>query len=172
MAFITNFLSLGFPQSFFLFPPLPPPLPLPSFFTSTSFQVPTIALRYVPRFSIRCQSATMVHLHSVQSDEAANASPLPGLEEIKAEMTSDDEVNSTIYGSRFAAQELPRNEIPEREMPKEVAYRLIKDDLALDGNPVLNLASFVTTYMVDDESVITWSGCPAKNHGRKMRPRS
>ena len=93
----------------------------------------------------------MVHLHYVQSDEVANASLLPGLEELKTEMTSDDEVNSTIYGSRFAAQELPRHEIPEREMPKEVAYRLIKDDLALDGNPVLNLASFVTTYMVDDD---------------------
>ena len=31
--------------------------------------------------------------------------------------------------------------------PKEIAYRLIKDHLSLDGNPVLNLASFVTTYM-------------------------
>ena len=32
--------------------------------------------------------------------------------------------------------------------PKEIAYRMIKDHLTLDGNPVLNLASFVTTYMV------------------------
>ena len=32
--------------------------------------------------------------------------------------------------------------------PKEIASRLIKDHLTLDGNPVLNLASFVTTYMV------------------------
>lgn len=38
--------------------------------------------------------------------------------------------------------------MPEREMPKEVAYRMIRDDLTLDGNPKLNLASFVTTYMV------------------------
>lgn len=37
--------------------------------------------------------------------------------------------------------------MPEREMPKEVAYRMIKDDLSLDGVPTLNLASFVTTYM-------------------------
>jgi hypothetical protein len=28
------------------------------------------------------------------------------------------------------------------------AYRMIKDDLTLDGTPTLNLASFVTTYMV------------------------
>jgi hypothetical protein len=33
-------------------------------------------------------------------------------------------------------------------MPPQVAYRLIKDDLTLDGTPTLNLASFVTTYMV------------------------
>ncbi|CAG8713072.1 16294_t:CDS:2, partial [Acaulospora colombiana] len=32
-------------------------------------------------------------------------------------------------------------------MPPEVAYKLIKDDLLMDGNPVLNLASFVTTFM-------------------------
>ena len=36
--------------------------------------------------------------------------------------------------------------------PKEVAYRMIKDHLSLDGNPVLNLASFVTTYMVSTRS--------------------
>jgi glutamate decarboxylase len=38
--------------------------------------------------------------------------------------------------------------MPENEMPRDVAYRMIKDDLSLDGNPMLNLASFVTTYMV------------------------
>lgn len=27
---------------------------------------------------------------------------------------------------------------------------MIKDDLSLDGNPTLNLASFVTTYMEDE----------------------
>ena len=38
--------------------------------------------------------------------------------------------------------------------PKEVAYRLIKDHLSLDGNPILNLASFVTTYMVSMANTI------------------
>lgn len=91
----------------------------------------------------------MVHLHSVENDEVANASPVPGVEPVKYEQIPEHDANCTIYGSRFAAEELPRHEMPEREMPKEVAYRLIKDDLTLDGNPVLNLASFVTTYMVD-----------------------
>ncbi|OQE84101.1 hypothetical protein PENNAL_c0029G02647 [Penicillium nalgiovense] len=35
-------------------------------------------------------------------------------------------------------------------MPKDAAYQLIKDDLTLDGEPILNLASFVTTYMEDE----------------------
>ncbi|XWS37522.1 hypothetical protein CRYUN_Cryun19dG0050400 [Craigia yunnanensis] len=32
-------------------------------------------------------------------------------------------------------------------MPKEAAYQVINDELMLDGNPRLNLASFVTTWM-------------------------
>ncbi|KAB8556626.1 hypothetical protein FH972_025662 [Carpinus fangiana] len=79
---------------------------------------------------------------------------------------SPDEVSTSVYGSSWAAQDLPRLDMPELEMPKEVAYRLIKDDLTLDGTPTLNLvgymlstaelfahriqASFVTTYMEDE----------------------
>jgi len=40
--------------------------------------------------------------------------------------------------------------MPDNEMPREVAYRMIKDDLTLDGTPTLNLASFVTTYMEEE----------------------
>ncbi|KAF2786695.1 glutamate decarboxylase [Melanomma pulvis-pyrius CBS 109.77] len=40
--------------------------------------------------------------------------------------------------------------MPDKEMPAQVAYRMIKDDLTLDGVPTLNLASFVTTYMEDE----------------------
>ncbi|KAJ5689821.1 hypothetical protein N7462_004213 [Penicillium macrosclerotiorum] len=40
--------------------------------------------------------------------------------------------------------------MPTDEFPKDVAYRIIKDDLVLDGNPMLNIASFVTTYMEDE----------------------
>ncbi|KAF2860243.1 glutamate decarboxylase [Piedraia hortae CBS 480.64] len=61
-----------------------------------------------------------------------------------------DEFTSTVYGSRFALADLPRHEMPEDEMPAHVAYRMIKDDLSLDGTPTLNLASFVTTYMEDE----------------------
>jgi len=32
---------------------------------------------------------------------------------------------------------MPSDELPCDEMPKETAYRMIKDDLVLDGNPML-----------------------------------
>ncbi|CCC07583.1 unnamed protein product [Sordaria macrospora k-hell] len=52
--------------------------------------------------------------------------------------------------------------MPEDEMPKEVAYRMIKDELSLDGNPMLNLASFVTTYM-EEEAEKLMTECLPKN---------
>ncbi|KAG0744636.1 hypothetical protein G6F57_009144 [Rhizopus arrhizus] len=61
-----------------------------------------------------------------------------------------DAVETTIYGTRWASEDIPRFDLPEDEMPSNVAYRLIKDDLALDGNPALNLATFVTTYMEEE----------------------
>ncbi|KAF2677667.1 glutamate decarboxylase [Lentithecium fluviatile CBS 122367] len=61
-----------------------------------------------------------------------------------------DDFTATVYGSKYAAADLPRHEMPDREMPPQVAYRMIKDDLTLDGTPTLNLASFVTTYMEDE----------------------
>ncbi|KAF5548030.1 glutamate decarboxylase [Fusarium phyllophilum] len=65
-----------------------------------------------------------------------------------------DEFTTSVYGSRFAGMDLPRHHMPENEMPRDIAYRMIKDDLSLDNNPMLNyftsLASFVTTYMEDE----------------------
>lgn len=40
-----------------------------------------------------------------------------------------------------------RFQIPSRSIPKDAAYQIISDELMLDGNPRLNLASFVTTWM-------------------------
>ena len=40
-----------------------------------------------------------------------------------------------------------RFKMPENSTPKEAAYQIINDELMLDGNPRLNLASFVTTWM-------------------------
>ncbi|KAL1304275.1 hypothetical protein AAFC00_000685 [Neodothiora populina] len=91
----------------------------------------------------------MVHLGQVENDSSANKPLVEGLEglHLGPAGVSQDDYTSNVYGSRYAAQDLPRHEMPEEEMPKDVAYRMIKDDLTLDGIPTLNLASFVTTYM-------------------------
>ena len=100
----------------------------------------------------------MVHLVSVPNDEAANCPPVPGMEKLQLEPNAEEEeAEASVYGSRFAVECLPQFEMPEKEMPKEVAYRMIRDDLTLDGNPMLNLASFVTTYMVSSRYSTTVS---------------
>ncbi|XP_010558669.1 PREDICTED: glutamate decarboxylase 1 [Tarenaya hassleriana] len=59
---------------------------------------------------------------------------------------SDVSVHST-FASRYVRASLPRFKLPENSTPKEAAYQIINDELMLDGNPRLNLASFVTTWM-------------------------
>ncbi|KAF9448591.1 glutamate decarboxylase [Macrolepiota fuliginosa MF-IS2] len=46
--------------------------------------------------------------------------------------------------------ELPKYTIPKHGIPSRSAYQLLHDETALDGNPLLNLASFVHTQMPDD----------------------
>lgn len=41
----------------------------------------------------------------------------------------------------------PKYEFPKQEMEPRFVYQLIHDELSLDGNPFLNLASFVHTWM-------------------------
>ncbi|KAJ8433304.1 hypothetical protein Cgig2_012872 [Carnegiea gigantea] len=62
----------------------------------------------------------------------------------------DDEKSSYVdstFASRYVRTCLPRFHMPEKSIPKEAAYQIISDELMLDGNPRLNLASFVTTWM-------------------------
>jgi len=42
---------------------------------------------------------------------------------------------------------IPRHRIPDGETPPEVAYQIVHDELMLDGNARMNLATFVTTWM-------------------------
>src|SRR4051794_35532497 len=42
---------------------------------------------------------------------------------------------------------LPRYRMPEASMPPDIAARLVRDELILDGSARLNLATFVTTWM-------------------------
>ncbi|KAL5223127.1 hypothetical protein ABZP36_027840 [Zizania latifolia] len=56
-------------------------------------------------------------------------------------------LHATFFSSRYVRDPLPRFRMPEQSIPREAAYQIINDELMLDGNPRLNLASFVTTWM-------------------------
>jgi glutamate decarboxylase len=43
--------------------------------------------------------------------------------------------------------QVPCHLLPEHQLPPDVAYQLIHDELMLDGNARLNVATFVTTWM-------------------------
>ncbi|MDR1820513.1 MAG: glutamate decarboxylase [Methanobrevibacter sp.] len=73
------------------------------------------------------------------------------------------EYTTNIYGTRYFSQPTPKFEIPEDGMPSKAAYRLIHDELNLDGNPNLNLASFVTTWMEDEAEKLI-----AENNGKNF----
>ncbi len=42
---------------------------------------------------------------------------------------------------------IPRHQLPDNQLAPDVAYQLVHDELMLDGNARLNLATFVTTWM-------------------------
>ena len=60
---------------------------------------------------------------------------------------ADEPLSAPTYGGRWFREDIPAFDLPEREMPAQAAHQLITDELKLDGNPTLNLASFVTTWM-------------------------
>jgi len=68
----------------------------------------------------------------------------------------------SVYESSTSNLELPRYEIPQQSMRADIAYNLIKDELFLDGNSRLNLATFVQTYMEPEASQLM-ADCFDKN---------
>jgi len=56
-------------------------------------------------------------------------------------------VHTPSYGSRYFKESIPKYTFPPASTPAKVAYRLVHDELVLDGNPAQNMASFVTTWM-------------------------
>jgi glutamate decarboxylase len=63
------------------------------------------------------------------------------------EANSAVERDSLLFGNRFLTHEVPSKEFPESGMPPVEAMRLVGEDLALEGMPIRNLATFVTTWM-------------------------
>jgi glutamate decarboxylase len=56
-------------------------------------------------------------------------------------------VLSPMYSRPGEALHAPRHEMPALEMAPDTAYQYVHDELMLDGNARLNLATFVTTWM-------------------------
>src|SRR6187397_1951573 len=57
---------------------------------------------------------------------------------------------------------LEGNRVPRHELPAEVAYQIIHDELMLDGNARLNVATFVTTWM-EPQAEALMAECLDKN---------
>ncbi|HII02573.1 TPA: glutamate decarboxylase [Methanosarcinaceae archaeon] len=54
---------------------------------------------------------------------------------------------SARYVPKVKERGVPKYEFPEEGMSPRAAYQLVHDEQSLDGNPFLNLASFVNTWM-------------------------
>ncbi|HWW54181.1 MAG TPA: pyridoxal-dependent decarboxylase, partial [Acidimicrobiales bacterium] len=54
---------------------------------------------------------------------------------------------SPMYSRPGEAERAPRHSIPKLEMDPDTALQYVTDELMLDGNARLNLATFVTTWM-------------------------
>src|SRR3954468_15221638 len=63
--------------------------------------------------------------------------------------TSDGQSGELALQPLFGLEEtrIPRHEFPDGELAPDLAYQIIHDELMLDGNAKLNVATFVTTSM-------------------------
>jgi hypothetical protein len=135
--YLTPLLPLFFCQLFFFFYKH---LPVSTHNQSSSKKNSITASYTTPQ--VTNNTAIMVHLASIPKDHEIDQPLVDGMKKLDMG-TGDigDTFTTTVYGSRFAAEDLPKHEMPECEMPREVAYRMIKDDLSLDGNPMLKYAT-------------------------------
>lgn len=99
----------------------------------------------------------MVHLASVINDKDVQASITKGVEAPSFNppgSTDSEELDASVYGSVYASRDLPRHEMPEAPMPKEIAYRMIKDDLTLDGTPTLKSVQRCCQLLLHTDSLL------------------
>ncbi|HEY9411952.1 MAG TPA: glutamate decarboxylase [Jiangellaceae bacterium] len=59
----------------------------------------------------------------------------------------DVDTHHDRYGNAFLLREAPDHRLPKEGMPAADAMRLLGEELVLDGIPMRNLATFVTTWM-------------------------
>ncbi len=61
-------------------------------------------------------------------------------------LDSEEQLSPTYAGRSFS-HAIPKYRLPADGINADAAYQLVHDELNLDGNPTLNLASFVTSWM-------------------------
>jgi glutamate decarboxylase len=71
----------------------------------------------------------------------------------RLELESEETLSPT-YAARSFSHPVPKYRLPPQGMSAEAAYQLVHDELQLDGNPALNLASFVTSWMEPQANVL------------------
>jgi glutamate decarboxylase len=65
----------------------------------------------------------------------------------------DTEIETAAPGS-FLTKDPPKDAIPDGAMPPVAAMRLVQQELAVEGIPERNLASFVTTFMEPEARIV------------------
>jgi glutamate decarboxylase len=65
-----------------------------------------------------------------------------------------EELIAPTYAARSFSHDVPKYRLPAQGMSAGAAYQLVHDELNLDGNPALNLASFVTSWMEPQANVL------------------
>ena len=78
------------------------------------------------------------------------------------ESSQDEELEINPVYVRERSHEIPRYRLPEHSILPGTALQVVRDELILDGNARLNLATFVTTWM-EPEAEVLMAECAAKN---------
>ena len=78
------------------------------------------------------------------------------------ESARDEELEINPVYFREEAREIPRYKLAEHGVLPRTALQVVRDELILDGNARLNLATFVTTWM-EPEAELLMSECASKN---------
>ncbi|MBK9178338.1 MAG: glutamate decarboxylase [Acidimicrobiales bacterium] len=72
---------------------------------------------------------------------------MTGSGEVGGTPARDERTVDPVFTRAGARHGLPRLRLPDGEILPQTAYQLVRDEVMLDGNARLNLATFVTTWM-------------------------
>src|SRR6202453_2675167 len=87
---------------------------------------------------------------------------MPELHKQVEEHESNAELDINPIYFREKSCDIPRYQLPEHGVLPRTALQVVRDELILDGNARLNLATFVTTWM-EPEAELLMAECAPKN---------